>query len=774
MGNVIRVLLVDDDADLTATYLRRASDRIEPVVEPAPIDALALVPDDVDCVVSDYETPEMGGLEFLSAVREVDPDVPFVLFTDRGSEEIASEAISAGVTDYLQKGTGIDQYEVLANRIENAVSQYRAEREAERADEQRRRIFERITDAFFGLDDDWRFRYVNERAADFFDREADDLLGENIRETFADDMDERFHDAYREAFQTQEPVTVEAESVLRPDNWLELRIYPAEDGLSVYFRNVTERKRTQQELRDTKQKIEALHEVAARAVSCETRQEIYDLAIESAEEILAFDLCTVDAVEDDRLVTKAVSNVVAADGYYEETPVDADDKLAARVYREGVSSVVDDLHELGADPAESAYHAALTVPIGEYGIFQAVSNEPGAFDEDDRELAELLAAHVAEALARVRTETKLRTERDRFAALFENVPNPVVRYEIDDLDAVTHAVNPAFEEVFGWPADAIVGEPVDDYILADDRKSEGEVLNEQVGRGQRIEGAEVNRETSDGDRDFLLHTAAAGDSDDEAFAIYVDITEQKERERQLARQNERLEEFASVVSHDLRNPLNVAKGRFEALTGECDSDHLEPMGRSLDRMDALVEDLLTLARQGQVVDETEPVSLSAAARAAWETAETREASLRFVDDPVIEADPARFRELLENLFRNAVEHGSTNPRSRTHEDAVEHGSTSSRRSGDDARERADVTVEVGALAGGGGFYVADDGPGIPPEEREVVFEHGHTTDEDGTGFGLAIVSTIADAHGWEVAITDSDDGGARFEFSRVTVRDGDE
>ncbi|WP_198662032.1 PAS domain S-box protein [Halorussus litoreus] len=764
MGNAIRVLLVDDDdavADLTATYLRRASDHLESVVETSPADALDRVTDEpgVDCVVSDYEMPEMNGLEFLSAVREVDSDVPFVLFTGRGSEEIASEAISAGVTDYLQKETGTQQYEVLANRVENAVSQYRAEQEAEQADEQIRRIFERITDAFFALDDQWQFRYVNERAGDFFDQDPDNLLGEDIREAFSVEMSDQFYEAYETAFETQEPVTVEAESVLRPGSWLEMRVYPAEDGLSVYFRNITERKHTQRELRDTKRKIESLHDVAANAVACESEQDIFDLAIESAEEILAFDLCTVDAAEDDVLVTKAVSNVVATDGYYEETPIDADDKLAATTFREGESSVIDDLHASNADPAETAYRAALTVPIGDYGIFQAVSKESDAFDDDDRELAELLAAHIAEALARVRTETELRAERDRFASLFENVPNAVVRYEIDGRDAVTNSVNPAFEQVFGWSADEIVGDPVDDYILPDDRQTEGEGLNDRVARGRRIEGAEVHRETRDDSRDFLLHTAPAGNGGTEAFAIYVDITAQKEHERKLARQNERLEEFASVVSHDLRNPLNVALGRFELLADEYDSEHLGPVGRSLDRMDALVEDLLALAKQGQVVDETEPVSLSAAAETAWQTADTREASLQFAaDDLVVEADEPRFRELLENLFRNAVEHSSTSPRSDAREDSVDHG--------DDA-----VRVEIGPLAYGEGFYVADDGPGIPPDQREDVFEHGHTTAEDGTGLGLAIVSSIADAHGWAVDVADSDDGGARFEFSRVTVRE---
>jgi PAS domain S-box-containing protein len=770
MGNAIRVLLVDDDsdiADLTATYLERASDRIETVVETVPEDALGRVADEtVDCVVSDYEMPEMDGLEFLDEVRAVAPSLPFVLFTGRGSEEIASEAISAGVTDYLQKGTGTDQYEVLANRVENAVAQYRAEREAEEADEQIRRIFERITDAFFALDDEWRFRYVNERAADFFDWDPDDLLGEDVREVFDVDDDNGFFTAYREAFETQEPVTLEAESDYQPGTWLEVRIYPAEDGLSVYFRNVTERRQAKEELRDTKQKIEALHDVAARAVACTTEQEVYDLAVETAEEILAFDLCTVDTAEDGDLVTKAVSKVVSTDGYYERTSIDAQDNLAARAYREGESSLVENIHETDVVPAESEYRSALTVPIGEFAVFQAVSKDVGEFDCGDRELAELLAAHVAEALARVQTETELRTERDRFAALFENLPNAVVRYDIEDGDAIGKSANPAFEDVFGWTADEIAGDSVDDYILPDDPEVDGKSLNEQVSRGYRIEGEEVNRRTRDGDRDFLLHTAPTGNGDAEAFAIYVDISEQKARERKLARQNERLEEFASVVSHDLRNPLNVALGRFDLVAAECDSEHLDPVGRSLERMDALVEDLLALARQGQVVDENEPVALSAAAAEAWETVDTKEATLELADDVVVEADDARFRELLENLFRNAVEHGYTSSRPEA-DDAVEHGGGAS---GDDA-----MRVEVGELADREGFYVADDGPGIPEDLRDQIFDHGFTTDEDGTGFGLAIVASIADAHGWEVdaCCTSGEEtcDGARFEFSRVTVRD---
>ena len=254
-------------------------------------------------------------------------------------------------------------------------------------------------------------------------------------------------------------------------------------------------------------------------------------------------------------------------------------------------------------------------------------------------------------------------------------------------------------------------------------------------------------------------------------------------ERELERQNDKLERFASVVSHDLRNPLSVAQGNVQLIREEYDIDRLDTVSDAHDRMETLIEDILTLARQGDTIRDVDPVELRTLCRACWEQVATGDATLSIDDPPTVMADRDRLRQLLENLFRNSVEHSSTDSRTES-DDSVEHGSTESRakpgdsveHSSTDSRTESDdsveyagesLTVSIGTLDDGSGFYVADNGPGIPESQRDRVFESGYTTSDSGTGFGLAIVAEVAEAHDWSVRVTEADGGGARFEITDV-------
>ncbi|WP_302079958.1 sensor histidine kinase [Salinibaculum rarum] len=223
----------------------------------------------------------------------------------------------------------------------------------------------------------------------------------------------------------------------------------------------------------------------------------------------------------------------------------------------------------------------------------------------------------------------------------------------------------------------------------------------------------------------------------------VESEQARRRQQEIQEERDHLEEFASIVAHDLRNPLNVAEGRLDLLREECDSPHLEPISEAHTRMDEIIEETLTLARMGQAVGDTTLVDLSDVATQCWNTVESADATLQTDGSATIRADKDRLQHLYENLFRNALEHGGE-----------------------------DVTIRVGRCEDATGFYIEDNGPGIPESERERIFESGYSGSSEGTGLGLSIVKRIAEAHNWQISVTESDEGGARFEITGVEYGDG--
>ncbi|WP_435360109.1 ATP-binding protein [Haloarchaeobius sp. DFWS5] len=530
--------------------------------------------------------------------------------------------------------------------------------------------------------------------------------------------------------------------------------------------DATEPPQADPSLEESHAKIEQLHDVAAEMVACDTEEAVYEVAVRAAEEILDLDIVGIDVVEDGYFVPQALSEEMRSAGYQR---LSVEEGIAGKTYRSGETIVVDDVRDhLDANPV-GPYQSVLSVPVGDFGLLQAGSASLGAFDARDSELAELLASHAAETVERLRAEAQLRRERDRLSALFENVPDPVVRYAYEDGSLRVQEANSQFERVFGWSTDELQGEDIDEYIVPDGYEAEADDLNEKLMAGESMH-VTTKRETSDGVRDILLHVVPfeRGERSLHGYAIYTDITTEKQRQRELERQNERLDAFASIVSHDLRNPLSIARGYVDLAEDTGDPEFFEEIRFAHERMNNLIDDLLSLAKQGDVVGESEPVSLQDVVTNAWSGVQTGAATVSVVEETTVVADRERLVELLENLFRNAVEHGSTDHRT-TSDDAVEHGVP--RASGDagDAVEHGlldcedCLAVTVGATPGG--FYVADDGCGIPADERDAVLQSGYTTSEQGTGFGLTIVQEIADAHEWEVAVDESEAGGVKFVFS---------
>jgi len=575
----VRVLHADsepDFADLAAMHLEREREAFDVCTATSATEGLdRLAEEDIDCIVSDYDMPGMDGLDFLEVVREEYPDLPFILFTGRGSEEIASEAISAGVTEYLNKGTGTDQYTVLANRIDNAVEEYRAERELIETDQVVRTILDSLPLVLYTLDEEGRFTRSQGKALETIGLEPGEVVGRSVHEVFGDfpeiiDNCERAFDG-----ELVEEVVGVGDTVFR--SWYQ----PLRDengdvvGVVGLSTDVTERERREDEL------------------------EWKTAALDNAP----IGITMTDPAQEDNPLVFVNEHFCAQTGYTEEEVLGRNCRLLQ----------------------------------GE-----------------------------------------------------ETDPEPVAQLR-EGIEAK---------------------EPVTTEL-----------------RNYRKDGTAFWNE-------LLIAPISLGDGRGERYVGFQrDVTERVNRKRELKRQNQRLDEFASIVAHDLRNPLSVARGRLEMGRETGDDEHFEAIAGAHDRMNQLIEDILMLAREGRTVIEADECLLAAVAGRAWSLVETGDATLEFEGVTRITASEGRLCELFENLFRNAIEHGGE-----------------------------DVSVRVGPLDDSG-FYVADDGLGIPPDDREEVFETDYTTADEGTGFGLAIVTQIADAHDWETRVTESDEGGARFEFA---------
>ncbi|GAB3679498.1 ATP-binding protein [Salinarchaeum chitinilyticum] len=564
-----------------------------------------------------YETDALVGRDTAALVHDDDREAigDLVDRIEPGGTERAEVRIAdadgawrwAAVTVTDPVDTAIDGFVISARDVTEQVH----------ARWDREELLDRMAEAFFAVDTEWRVTHVNRHTEALLDVDECDVVGIELDELFPAGLGSTFDEQFREAVATDEPRQFEA--YYEPlDAWFAVAAYPGETGLSVFFEDVTDRKRTEMAVAKNEKALRDLHDVAAdKGLAFEEKLvRLLDLGRDRLDLRLGF-LTRIEETEDG----EGVQRVIACQG---------DHDLLVR--------------------GESC-------PLSQ------------AYCQRTIETDELMATRDPQG---------------------EWVPEEAY-------------------DAFG--------------------------LETYVG-GKLLVDGEIYGTLCFADTEPREHPFR---SDEEAFVeLLVEWMayelERERRETRLERQNDRLDAFASMVSHDLRNPLTIAQGNLDLARESGDSDSFEAVTESLDRMERLIDDMLWLAREGQDVADTAPVDLQAVADEAWNFVATPSATLTVdCEGCTIDADHDRLLQLLENCFRNAIDHSD-----------------------------GEVVVRVGCVENG--FYVEDDGPGIQPEERDDVFETGFTTDEEGTGFGLAIVQRIAAAHGWSVTAAESADGGARFEF----------
>jgi PAS domain S-box-containing protein len=574
----------------------------------------------------------------------------------------------------------------------------------ERRIEEQREIYERITDAFYALDDEWRFTHLNERAEEILGRSEDDLLGECIWDEFPEAAEGVVWEKYHEAMETQRPVDFDL--YYEPlELWAEINAYPSETGLSVYFVDISERVETEQELSRYRRIIETVND-GVYAVDSAGR---FTMVNEAYAELLGYDR--------EELLGEPVTAFVSDD--VAETAQD--------IEREQVAG------EREAPTLEAELRTADGDTIVAEATFALLDREDGDYER---------IGVVRDVTDRREYERKIEEQRERYRRLVEAAPVAILTCDADGRivfanEAADRQVE--FEE-------GLVGKSALDFVHPDDREKAADRLDTVLERREAVSPTEQKICTPGGEVRHVIVTIVPITSEGEPAAqvVMTDITARKRYEErlnetveELEQSNERLDSFADMLAHELRNPLNVAQVYLSQIE-TADRDAVEQVASALDRIEEMINVLLVLAKGRAAVEGEQEVSLTEVADRAWGTLETGTADLVVDTDRVVLADENYVQHLFENLFRNSIEHSDR-----------------------------EVTVRLGDLDSG--FYVEDDGPGVPRGERERIFEAGYSTDDGGLGLGLTFVAQLADAYGWDCAVTESEAGGARFEFTDVPV-----
>ncbi|MFP4632524.1 MAG: PAS domain S-box protein [Halobacteriales archaeon] len=707
-----RVAWGPGDSDLLREVVEEVDARAEVVEAPDVGDVAGAF----DCVVVDSADGEL-----LESTLEADVDKTEVIVAGDGAPP--SDVVESGF-DFFDRD---HPSRLLANRIEACLSPGEDEVVL-------RALVENVPSGVLVVDEDRRVSLANETFVEIwgFDGDAEDVVGVDDRKAIAEAA-ERVVDS-EGWIEMTERVRHEAEGPMRTefelvDGTLVDRVYVPVyvDGVRRdlwVFRDVTEYRRRERQL-------EGLHETTRQFIDADEAEDVYAASVDAAEELLEFDAVGFYVPEAD--VLEPVAHSDSAEDLFDGPPSLPLDSFFGRAFERGKTREVDDVREHDAvyNP-ETPVAAEVAVPVGDHGVVGAASTEREGLRERDVDFLEILAANARTALDRLVHEREIEEREEWYSALISNSQDVITVVEPDGTIAYQ---SPSVERVLGYDSDEMVGETTFDYVHPDDRER---VVTEflealEAGHGHTRETIFRYRD-ADGEwrwlesigTNLLDHPVVHG-----GVINSRDVTERRRKERELERQKQHLEEFASVLSHDIRNPLNVVLGRLELAVETGDVSHVEDAREAAGRMEDIVDDVLELARAGSAVVDTEDVDVGDAARRAWANVPSDGAELRVDSEFEVEADEPRLARLLENLFRNSVEHA-----------------------GDE------VVVCVGSTDDG--FYVEDDGEGLP-EDSERVFEHGFST-EDGAGLGLAIVEEIAEAHGWSVDAGESPAGGARFEF----------
>lgn len=492
---------------------------------------------------------------------------------------------------------------------------------------------------------------------------------------------------------------------------------------------------------------QVLNELSQMALAAEKLNPLLDWAVTEAQEILRTDLTNILMYRpnDDEFLLRAgtgfkedlvgKTTVNAENGSYAAFTMQSDEPVVIDNFGD------EDRFERTKLLADQGVISGISVSIGDpddpWGVFGTYDRDERRFTQDDITFVQSVSNVLATAIERQQKTEELETSKARFEALFEQSPDILL---VHDDEGNIAEVNHQASEVLGYSQAELLEMTIWDIDPNADRpRSRSFWDSTDVSESVMFDSEHVCKDGST--IPVEIHVIRIEEQPGRFLAITRDISERRKRERELERRRNRLKLFMEALTHDIPNHLNIAAGHLELAREIGDEEHFELVESAHERIEVLIEDIQTLNQVGSQINELEWVELSDLVESSWRSCcpDDDGTSFEIESDGRIRADVSRLKQVFENLFWNARDHGGPA-----------------------------VTVKIGIIEDG--FYIGDDGPGIPEEKQEEILEPGYTTAEGThTGFGLAIVREVADAHGWSVNVCTGEDGGARFEFTDVQV-----